>query len=412
MKILQINNFHYRRGGSETVYFNTAELLKKNNHEVIFFSSNMAENLPCAQNQYFISNINDMSRWKGLQNYFYNREAKDKLEKLIKAEKPDIAHAHLFWGNISPSIFSVLRKHEIPLIHTAHDYRMVCPAYTFTDTRGNVCKKCQGKYFYWCALRRCSKGNLLESLIMTAEMYFRNAFFSPVKYLDGIIYVSNFAKQKHLQYNHGFSNVPAMVLYNFVAQSNRRYLAQNERKYFLYFGRLSHEKGLHCLIEAFHRMPDYPLKIVGTGPEEEELIDYVRKNKIENIEFVGFKTGVALKKFISEAAFVIVPSEWYENNPMTIIEAYSMGVPVIGANIGGIPEILPDGKTGFLFAPKDAESLKHVIARASQLNEQDYKAMSDNALQFAADNFNEELYYQRLDTFYNDIISLKNKEKG
>jgi len=409
MKILQINNFHYRKGGSETVYFNTAELLRKNNHEVIFFSSNNAENISCGQSMYFISDINDIPRWKGLHNYFYNREAKEKLEALILAEKPDIAHAHLFWGNISPSIFSVLKKHKIPLIHTAHDYRMVCPAYTFTDIQGSVCEKCRGQHFYWCAAKRCSKGSALESFVMTAEIYFRNSFYSPVNNLDGVIYVSNFSKQKHLQYNTNFSEVPSLVLYNFVAQSNRHYLAQNERRYFLYFGRLSHEKGLHTLIEAFRQMPDLPLKIVGTGPEEKDLIDYVCVNKIANIEFMGFKTGDTLKKLVAEAAFVLVPSEWYENNPMTIIEAYSMGVPVIGAKIGGIPEILPDGKTGFLFAPKDAADLKNVVTRASQLNASDYKAMRDNALQFAADNFDERLHYQKLIDFYEKIISIKRK---
>ena len=298
MKILQINNFHYRRGGSEAVYFNTAELLKKYGHEVIFFSSKMPDNLPCEQSKYFVSNINDIPRWKGLHNYFHNREAKAKLEALILAEKPDIAHAHLFWGNISPSIFSVLKKHKIPLIHTAHDYRMVCPAYTFTDIQGSVCEKCRGQHFYWCAAKRCSKGSALESFVMAAEMYFRNAFFSPVKNLDGVIYVSNFSKQKHLQYNPNFSEVPDMALYNFVSEKNSDFLAQNKRSYFIYFGRLSHEKGLRTLIEAFRQMPAASLKIVGTGPEEKELIDYVRRNKILNVEFMGYKTGDKLKKIV------------------------------------------------------------------------------------------------------------------
>jgi len=286
---------------------------------------------------------------------------------------------------------------------------MVCPAYTFTDISGNVCEKCQGKRFYWCAVKRCSKGSALESFVMAAEMYFRNAFSPPVKNLDGVIYVSNFSKQKHLQYNRAFSNVPDIVLYNFVVRSNRRYLAQSERKYFLYFGRLSHEKGLHTLIEAFRQMPEASLKIVGTGPEEKELIDYVRMNTIENIEFKGFKTGDALKQLVAEAAFVIVPSVCYENNPMTIIEAYSTGVPVIGAQIGGIPEILPDGKTGFLFAPKDVEGLKYAVSRASRLNAAEYKAMRDNALQFAADHFDVHLYYQKLIDFYGKILSLNRK---
>ncbi|MDI6743472.1 MAG: glycosyltransferase [Smithella sp.] len=409
MKILQINNFHYRRGGSEAVYFNTAELLKKNGHEVIFFSSKMREDLPCEQSKYFISNINDIPRWKGLQNYFYNREAQAKLEALILAEKPDIAHAHLFWGNISPAIFSVFKKHNIPLIHTAHDYRMVCPAYTFTDMRGNVCEKCHGKHFFWCVVKRCSKGSVLESVVMAAEMYFRNAFFSPVKNLAGVIYVSNFAKQKHLQYNVGFSKIPDIVLHNFGAEKNSDFLAQNKRSYFLYFGRLSHEKGLRTLIDAFRQMPDLPLRIVGNGQEEQELIDYVRSNKIKNVEFMGFKTGDDLKKLVSAASFVIVPSEWYENNPMTVIEAYSMGVPVLGAKIGGIPEILPDGKTGFLFTPKDVADLKNVVTRARKLNALEYKAMSDNTLRFADDNFGERLYYQKLIDFYEKVVSFKRK---
>lgn len=403
MKILQINNFHYRRGGSEAVYFNTAELLKKNGHDVIFFSGILLANLPCEQSKYFVSNINDIPRWKGLQNYFYNREAKDKLETLIMVEKPDIAHAHLFWGNISPSIFSVLKKHKIPLIHTAHDYRMVCPAYTFTDISGNVCEKCHGKHFYWCAVKRCSKGSALESFVMAAEMYFRNAFFPPVDNLDGIIYVSNFSRQKHLEFNPQFSRVPALVLHNFVAESNTAFLSQDTRKYFLYCGRLSHEKGLYTLIAAFQQLPDLPLKIVGTGPEEEELAGFVASNKIKNVEFAGFKTGDALKKLVSEASFVVVPSECYENNPMTVLEAYSMGVPVIGANIGGIPEILLDGKTGLLFEPKNVTDLKNVLLRASKISMREYKAMSDCALQFAAENFNESLYYQKLIDFYGKI---------
>lgn len=409
MKILQLNNFHYRKGGSEAVYFNTAELLKKNGHEVIFFSSKHDEYLPCEQSKYFVSDINAIPRWKGLQNYFYNREANDKLTRLIEAESPDIAHAHLFWGNISPSIFSVLKKHKTPLIHTAHDYRMVCPAYTFTDIYGNVCEKCKGKHFFYCAVGHCSKGAVIESTIMAAEMYFRNAFFDPAKNMDGVIFVSNFSKLKHMQYNACFSEVPNIVLHNFITKPDGDSLAIDKRNYFLYFGRLSHEKGLRTLIETFQQMTTLSLKIVGTGPDAELLTGYVQSNGIRNIELLGFKKGDELKKIVAEASFVIVPSECYENNPMTIIEAYSLGVPVIGTKIGGIPEILQDHKTGFLFAPKDVEDLKNVVARASQLNMHDYKAMSDNALRFAADNFDEESYYRKLIAFYNDIISRNKK---
>jgi len=203
--------------------------------------------------------------------------------------------------------------------------------------------------------------------------------------------------------------VPNIVLHNFMTKLDGNSLARDKRNYFLYFGRLSHEKGLHTLIETFQQIPTLSLKIVGTGPDEELLTGAVKSKEIRNIEFLGFKTGDELKKIVAEASFVIVPSECYENNPMTIIEAYSLGVPVIGTKIGGIPEILQDHKTGFLFAPKDVEDLKNVVARASQLNMHDYKAMSDNALRFAADNFDEESYYRKLIAFYNDIISRNKK---
>ena len=131
MKVLLINNFHYRKGGSEAVYFNTADILLKHGHEVIFFSTTDQRNIDCGPKEYFVRQNKDVSAIRGALNYFYNTEAKRNLAKLIEREKPDIAHVHLFWGGISPSIFGVLKRYGIPLVHTVHDYRMVCPAYAF-----------------------------------------------------------------------------------------------------------------------------------------------------------------------------------------------------------------------------------------------------------------------------------------
>lgn len=405
MKILQINNFHYRKGGSEAVYFNTAGLLQNKGHSVVFFSCSNKENENCSNKDHFIKSLSEVSRLKGIFRYFYNKEAKRNLEELVKREKPDIAHVHLFWGGISPSIFSVLRKYNIPLVHTAHDYRMVCPAYTFTDINGNVCEKCNGKYFYKCAVKRCSKGNILESIVMAGEMYFRNLFFNPVRNLSGVLFVSNFSKQKHLQFAKDFRNIPLTVLHNFAFETGRSTPQNNANSYFLYYGRLSSEKGLKTLVKTFSKLPDLYLKIVGAGTEKAFISDYIKSNNINNIELSGYKKGNELKELISGASFVIVPSEWYENNPMTIIEAYSHGKPVIGSSIGGIPEIIDEGKTGFLFEAKNSDSLKEKLKLARSLSEQEYQIMSENALQFADKNFNPETYYNRLIKFYQEVIN-------
>lgn len=378
-------------------------MLVRHGHEVIFFSCIDSKNEPSNQSEYFVASNASLSKIRGAVRYFYNNEAKRNLERLIAKEKPDIAHVHLFWGGISPSIFGVLRKHRIPLVHTVHDYRMVCPAYTFRTPAGKVCEDCRGKYFYKCMLRRCSKGNFVQSCIMAAEMYVRNAFFNPVRNIYGFVFVSKFAKSKHMQYMPDFAFAKSIVAYNTIPPLEEKFISRDRGEYFLFFGRLSHEKGINTLIDAFISNRNAKLKIVGTGPEEDKLRKRVIDAEAYNIEFAGYRSGDALKEIIRDAAFVVVPSEWYENNPMTIVEAYSAGVPVIGAKIGGIPEIVDDWKTGFLFTSGDSDALRKCIEKAASITDEDYIDMSENARTFAADNFNEDKNYEKLIDLYKAI---------
>lgn len=402
MKVLLINNFYYRKGGSETVFFNTARLLEQAGHHVCFFSVAREENISSPFSKYFISDISNASKVKGLLSYFYNKEAATKLEKLILTEKPDIAHSHLMWGCTAPAIFKVLKKYKIPLVHTVHDYRMICPAYTFTSG-GSICEECKGKHFYKCATKRCSKGSLLMSTVMTAEMYFRNAFYNPTKNIQGLIYVSNFAKNIHEKYASGFKKVPSIVLYNCTQKQVGEEKVRND--YYLYYGRLSHEKGVEMLIEAFKQLPQTKLKIVGTGPIENDLIQDAKGTN--NIEFLGFKTGDELHQLVQGAQFVIVPSQWYENNPMTIVESYSFGTPVIGSDLGGIPEIIEDGKTGYIFNHCNLESLITSIKQSEGGDDEDYKQMSERAASFYKTNFSEDNYADKLVDFYNSVLNKK-----
>ena len=172
------------------------------------------------------------------------------------------------------------------------------------------------------------------------------------------------------------------------------------KKYFLFFGRLSYEKGIKTLILAFRETPQCRLKIAGTGPLEEELKEFVRENKMDNVEFLGYQSGEPLQKLVSNAYFIMVPSEWYENNPMTIIEGYAAGVPVIGAKIGGIPEIIEDGRTGYLFDSGNKEELVKMINRSNLLDDNEYWTMCDAALKFAKDHFSRDEYYPKLMSFF------------
>lgn len=407
MKILLINNFHYHKGGSEAVYFNTAELLRGHGHDVINFSMQNEQNEPCEQSPYFVRPNTSVSKLNGILRYFYNKEAAKHLEQLIRAEKPDIAHVHLFWGGLSPSIFRVLKKYRIPLVHTAHDYRMICPAYSFKTPDGKICEACRGKKFYKCALKRCSKGSLLQSIVMASEMYLRNLLSAPLENIDGFIFVSHFSREKHIQYIPKFDSARTLVLYNTTAPSPQ-YINRGERRYFLFYGRLSFEKGINTLLEAFAGIPHISLKIVGTGPEEAKAVDYIRKHKLENIELIGYKSGNELKALVSGASFVIVPSECYENNPMTIVEAYTLGVPVIGSRLGGIPEIIEEGKTGFTIKPLDPGNLRDKVIAANALNCEEYARMIEHTQQFAMRHFNPETHYNCLIDFYVKCIQKQN----
>ena len=407
MKILQINVFNYRKGGSEVVYFSTMELLRMHGEEVVNFALRWPENYPSEYESYFPESKETRSELlkpvKNIINYFNNREAARKLEQLIEKERPDLAHMHLIWGQITGSILPVLKRHNVPIIFSIHDYRIVCPAYTFRNGKGEICEQCRGRNFYHCVINKCTKDSYLLSVMMAIEQCYRNRFFNPAEYIDGLIYVSQFAKQMHEKYMPELKEKRNIVLYN-LADKILDAPAQKTDRYFLFFGRLSYEKGVKTLISAFKDMPNSNLKIAGTGPLEDELKDYTKSNNVTNVEFLGYKSGKELTDLVENAYFIIVPSEWYENNPMTIIGGYAAGVPVIGTNIGGIPEIIEEGVTGYLFTPANSVDLTRVVKAADSLPAEQYSNYQQNALSFARKHFDREKYYPQLIGFYNQLV--------
>ncbi|MBO4571334.1 MAG: glycosyltransferase family 4 protein, partial [Bacteroidales bacterium] len=396
------NNFHYRKGGSEAVYFNTGRMLEAHGHEVVWFSFADEKNEPCAQSSYFPFRSTGL---RGACEYFYNSKVEKALTALLEAENPDIADVHLIWGGMTPSIFKPLRKAGIPLVHTVHDYRMVCPAYTFRNGAGEICEKCRRGCWLPCVANRCSKGSLAKSAMMTAEMYWREWFHNPLKNIDGFVFVSRFCEGKHIQHNPGFAKARRIVLYNTVDLPATASKARGD--YFLYYGRLSYEKGVEDLISAFSAdgMPN--LMIVGTGPLEEKL--RTRAAGCSNIEFLGYRSGEALFDLVRDASFVVVPSRWYENNPMTIVEAYACGTPVIGSAIGGIPEIVEGTGAGWLYEAGNIDALNSILRKADSLDEEGYTRMCSSARSFYETHFSPEAHFSELISFFESIVCEKRR---
>jgi glycosyltransferase involved in cell wall biosynthesis len=414
MKILQINNCHYRRGGADAVYLNTAELLSSMGDEVVFFSTAAKENDITQNSRYFVQKIDFLElpttdKILKTPRYLYSRETGKKLQYLLTSEKPDIAHIHLYKGDLTASILKVLKSNRIPTVITLHDYSLLCPRNILLDGENKICEKCIAGSPLNCLLKRCNRKSLSLSAVNTIEYIFNNYKFKPEQYFDKIIAPSKFLFNKHL---HKSKLIDRLVhLYNFSPIVKNAIQNTVKGKYFLFYGRISQEKGIHTLLKTWINLPDtFNLKIVGTGPVLHEIADLVKHNKLNNVELVGYKSGEELKDLISNCSYVLVPSEWYENNPMTVIECYSYGKPVIVSEIGGLPEIVINEKTGYTFAMGDQDDLYRKLVKANSLSNEDYKVQSDEARAFALRNFSEKVHYESLSKIYRETIMNYNNQ--
>ena len=393
MKILQVNNNHYKAGGAETVYFNTISLLRKYGHEVTSFSRKPSQAIKKNESEYFVDfNTSLFSR-------FYYKSAISELNKVLNKEKPDIVHIHRIIGGMTFSILPLLKKRGIPVVMTIHDFRMLCPATAFMNKSGNICEECLGGKYFNCIVHNCSPEGVLRSISITAESYLRDLLIPYEKYVDRLIFVSDFSKNKFFEVNNNLWH-KSLRMYNFTEKFQ---LSVNSGKYFLYLGRLSREKGISTLLNAFRNLPQINLRIIGNG----ELGSSIESVGLKNVELLGYKEGDELDNLISLASFVIISSECYENNPMTIIESFAHGKPVIATDVGGIPEIVTENMTGFLYAPKDTNSLVKKILVANQLSKDEYSIMSSNAYNFAIEHFSPEMHYKNLMNVYAGVLSRK-----
>ncbi|MFA6106442.1 MAG: glycosyltransferase [Patescibacteria group bacterium] len=419
MKILQVNKFHYLKGGAERYYLELARMLRRNAHQVSEFSMEDPANLTSAYSRYFVSNL---SKEPGLKNWFfypfrviYGIEAKKKFEKLIIEFRPDVIHIHNIYHQISPSILGAAKKHGVPVIMHLHDYKLVCPnAKMFC--KGKVCEKCKGGKFYNCFLNRCIDNSAAKSLIATIEMYFHRLAGLYEKNVNLYIAPSNFLRDKIIEWGIDAEKIIYFPYFVDEIESGDNEKGNNKNKgndYFLYYGRLSEEKGVGVIIDALALMDKKPkLLIVGTGPMESLLRDKTKELDLrDHVEFTGYKSGQELGEIIKKAKAVIIPSVWYENMPFTVTEAMLAGKIVIASDIGGISELVQGGKSGKLFKPGSAGDLAGKIS-AVYNNEDAAEKTGFFGSDYIKNSFNGADHLARIEKIYAEIVDIKNRTVG
>lgn len=364
MKFLIINKFLYPNGGSETYIFKLGECLKSQGHEVEYFGMEHAGRCVGNSVNAYTSDMDfhggsKLSKLTYPIKTIYSKEARVQIRKVLDDFKPDVCHLNNFNYQLTPSIILEIVKwrkennRECKIVFTAHDYQLVCPNHMMNipATHEN-CEKCLGGHFGNCLKNKCIHNSTAKSAVGMMEAVYWN-LRGTYKYIDKIICCSEFLKSK-MDTNPVFKD-KTVALHNFIDTAPSMDVVKKD--YILYFGRYSQEKGVKTLIEAAKRLPNIKFIFAGNGDLKDQI------EAVENITNVGFKSGDELDKLIREAKFSVCPSEWYENCPFSVMESQERGTVVLGAAIGGIPELVIDGENGLLFQSGDVDDLVEKIGR-------------------------------------------------
>lgn len=389
IKILLSNKFYYRRGGDCVYTLNLEHLLKTHGHTTSIFTMQHPENLPTVWSKYFPSEIHFSPGLGMLEAFcrpFGTKEVIRKFNSLINDFKPDIVHLNNIHSQLSPIIAELAHQRGIKVVWTLHDLKLLCPRYDCLRNGQMPCEECfndKHKVLEY----KCMKNSIVASFLAYKEAVKWNKERLEAC-TDIFLCPSQFIANKMEQ--GGFNPNKLKTLCNFIDVKKCKKDNYTKNDYYCFIGRLSHEKGIKTLITVANELP-YKLIIIGGGPLEIEM----RKLASSNIEFVGFKQWDEIKEIVGKAKFSVIPSECFENNPLSVIEAQCLGTPVLGARIGGIPELIEEGITGMTFASKNVEDLKVKIQKmfASTFN---YPEIA----QKSQEKYNAEKYYNELMKIY------------
>ncbi len=420
MKVIQVNKFHYLKGGAERYYLDVSEQLKLRGHDVRFLAMAHERNEAAAPGDKFVEEVDyrggmgPLAKVRHAWQAIYNRDARNLAAQLADeavgasgpdpgaaADGPTVVHLHNIYHQLSPSVIDGFKSRGLGVVQTLHDYKLVCPAYLLM-TEGQNCERCMGGRYYEAIAHRCLLGSRAASAVGTIEAYL-HSFRGTYDKIDRFLCPSRFLLEKVAEFG-----IPheKLVHLPYLVHADRFVPGEGPSEgYAVYIGRLSREKGIGTLIEAMTRLPresSLRLKILGEGPLREQLEAKVRELCPDRIEFLGFRSGEELHETIRRAAFAVVPSEWYENLPFAVLEPFALGTPVLGARIGGIPEMVEPGQTGQLYESADPESLTDALLWMAGPGA-DLEQMGMNARRRIEKDYSVDQHLERLIAIYQNV---------
>ncbi|WDM33088.1 glycosyltransferase family 4 protein [Priestia megaterium] len=358
LKILMVHNYYQTPGGEDTVLENEKKLLEDQGHEVILYSRNNLE-------------LKRLSMFQKLCLPFttiFSLKTFKEIKKIIKQRKIDIVHVHNTLTLVSPSVYYAAFSCKVPVVQTVHNFRLLCPAGTFyrENNKGNggICEECLDTGLK-CAIKyKCYRGSFLQTVASVSTLKIHR-ILGTYKRLNYIC-LTEFNKEKLLEINKGkkviFDSKKVFVKPNFGEETLDYVPYKDREKQFVFAGRIDKLKGIQILLEAWKEIKDSKLVICGTGPQEEWCKKYIEENGLTNVKMLGFVSNEQVKKIIGESKALILPTQWYEGFPMTIVESLSVGTPVVGSNIGNVGSVIENGITGFTFQFNSVASLRKVIS--------------------------------------------------
>lgn len=402
--LLNVNNYHYRRGGADAVYLDHAALFERLGWSCAFFSMKHERNIPSEWSRFFIEGLEFGGDYSAVQKVsmagkvIYSFEARNRLARLLDEFRPDVAHLHNIYHHISPSVLQLLHARKVPVVLTTHDLKIACPAYKMLNATG-VCERCRDGSVFNVVRHRCVRDSLGASLVVGIESALHDRLLhSYRRYVTRVVAPSVFYRDTFVRW--GWPAERFAVVPNFVdASAFAPVFAPGS--HFLYFGRLSTEKGVATLIRAAAQS-GVQVKVAGTGPLEANLKALASASGAR-VEFVGFRSGADLHQLIASARAVVLPSEWYENAPMSVLEAYAFGKPVIGARIGGIPELVREGATGACFTSGDVSDCARVLSEFQGMADEQIAAMGRQARAWVESDFSPERYTRAMQAVYESV---------
>lgn len=380
MKILLVNKFLYPRGGSESYMLKLGEELRAQGHEVEYFGMYDEQNTVGNSVGAYTTNMdfhsNGLARFWYPFKIVYSGEAARKIGKVLDSFKPDIVHMNNINFQLTPSIIYAVKKRNIPLVQTVHDYQMICPnhlLYSFSE--GKPCDRCVKGGKRHCLKHRCIHGSAVKSLLGVIEAKLYGALKTYRK-VDLYVCPSTFLANKLLGASETYQG-KTFTIHNFIEKKTAPEKAVGAEPYIVFVGRLSKEKGVELLAETAKLLPEYRFIVAGSGPDGACL------QGIDNVTLKGFVGGTALTELMANAALLIAPSVCYENCPLSILEAHSLGVPVVTMNSGGMAELVEDGKTGGLVAEPTPQCVADTVRRC--LDETVYPILQENCARVGED---------------------------